>query len=796
MINEHQPVADGKVTARSDQHVLAVRRIDSDLKVATGHEKAPLIGANTPGVLRQAHVALRGNYVWAVLLGLVSGGVVGFAAWQLARPYYHSEALLKVAYTLPEVIQETDQNKPLAQFDTFMLSQRTVIGSQRILNNALMDPLWKTTKVTQPRDSVQYFSKNLKVETKPRSEYIQVSVTDYDPITTSTAVNSIINAYVEYWNVAAEATENLRIKALTGKILDATTKIEDLQKKEAFICKDYDTTNLDTFFVQALERVAKSKSALEDVRMLMASASARSTPGSVLSPVTPSSNLTAAQIAMTDATMRGYFLEKERIEKDLRHFEMIGYGDANLKVKTAKEDLEDVKFRIAKYLAFCQEMRSAAGVQALADGKGVPIPLTGRSVEELKEGESRLVTQEAAARKELINLVKARQDIEPLEAKLTAARTELSKLSVRLGVLETEHLLSGNRLSIIGSGETPSSPDKNFRPAIAAAGGLGGAMLPALFFFLRYQLTRRVYHYSDETEADVRSGIPLLGILPVLAENGGNREQSIGAAHSIHQIRVSLNAQNVSGRSAVYLVTSAAPGEGKTSVTMSLALSFAASNARTLVIDGDLIGRRCTQNLEAGELEGLHEALRVGSMNRLVRKTDTGVSILTTGKASVRDACGLGSEKMRALIAQARGNFDVVLIDTGPILGSVEAAVLAQQVDSVIFTVARGQRRTLVEQSLRRLTLLGVRTAGIIFNRAYSSDFESSPYSSSYYSSASALTNHTDSELSRGGSLKRFGPMVKAVASGMPESGIYEIVPDDLKGMVKAVASGMPESAN
>lgn len=768
MSNEHQPAADGKLTARSDQHVLAVRRIDSDLKVATGHEKAPPIGANTPGVLRQAHVALRGNYVWAVLLGLVSGGVVGFAAWQLARPYYHSEALLKIAYTLPEVIQETDQNKPLAQFDTFMLSQRTVIGSQRILNNALMDPLWKTTKVAQPRDSVQYFSKNLKVETKPRSEYIQVSVTDYDPITTSTAVNSIINAYVRFWNEAAEATEKQRIDALTGKIVDATIKIEDLQKKEAFICKNYDTTNLDTFFVQALERVAKSKSALEDVRMLMASA--RSTPGSVLFPGTPSSILTAAQIAMTDATMRGYHLEQERIEKDLRHFEMIGYGDANLKVKTAKEDLEDVKFRIAKYLAFCQEMRSAAGVQALADGKSVPIPVTGRSLEELKEGESRLVTQEAAARKELINLVKARQDLEPLEAKLTAARTELSKLSVRLGVLQTEQLLAGNRLSIIGSGETPPSPDKNFRPAIAAAGGLGGAMLPALFFFLRYQLTRRVYHYSDETEADVRSGIPLLGILPVLAENGGNREQSIGAAHSIHQIRVSLNAQNVSGKSAVYLVTSAAPGEGKTSVTMSLALSFAASNARTLVIDGDLIGRRCTQNLEAGELEGLHEALRAGSMNRLVRKTDTGVSVLTTGKASVRDACGLGSEKMGALIAQARGNFDVVLIDTGPILGSVEAAVLAQQVDSVIFTVARGQRRTLVEQSLRRLTLLGVRTAGIIFNRAYSSDFESSPYSSSYYSSASTLTNNTDSELSCGGSLKRFGPMVKAVASGMPES--------------------------
>jgi succinoglycan biosynthesis transport protein ExoP len=344
------------------------------------------------------------------------------------------------------------------------------------------------------------------------------------------------------------------------------------------------------------------------------------------------------------------------------------------------------------------------------------------------------------------------------------------KLSARLGVLETEQSLGNGRLTIISTAEVPLSPDKDLRPALAAAGGLTGALLPALFFFLRYQLTRRVYHYSDETEVDVQSGIPLLGILPVLAEAKGDREQAISAAHSVHQIRVSLSAQTAPGNPTVYLVTSAAAGEGKTSVTMSLALSFVASRARTLVIDGDLIGRRFTQNLDGGELEGLHEALSAGSMSRLVRHTDSGVAVLTTGKGSTRDACGIGREKMRVLIAQARGHFDVVLIDTGPILGSVEAAVLAQEVDSVIFTIARGQRRTLVEHSLRRLRMLGVRTAGIIFNRANASDFNRSPYGSSYYSPSTELADKPGNDLSRLRSLERFGPMVKAVAAGVPAS--------------------------
>ena len=68
----------------------------------------------------------------------------------------------------------------------------------------------------------------------------------------------------------------------------------------------------------------------------------------------------------------------------------------------------------------------------------------------------------------------------------------------------------------------------------------------------------------------------------------------------------------------------------------------------------------------------------------------------------------------------------VVLIDTGPILGSIEATPVCAAADAVILTVARGQQRPLVEKALQHLLSIGARFAGVVFNRAQTRDFERS----------------------------------------------------------------------
>ena len=156
-------------------------------------------------------------------------------------------------------------------------------------------------------------------------------------------------------------------------------------------------------------------------------------------------------------------------------------------------------------------------------------------------------------------------------------------------VLRTEGSLSvGGRLSVISSAEIPLSPDRDPRQKWALIGGSAGFGLP-LCLLIGLGLIRRRYDFSDETEWDIGLAAPLLGVLPDLRESD-TAERRSAAARCVHQIRVLLGAWSGRRRSSVYLVTSTTAKEGKTSLTMSLGLSFAASGARTLVIDCDLVG--------------------------------------------------------------------------------------------------------------------------------------------------------------------------------------------------------------
>jgi Mrp family chromosome partitioning ATPase len=66
------------------------------------------------------------------------------------------------------------------------------------------------------------------------------------------------------------------------------------------------------------------------------------------------------------------------------------------------------------------------------------------------------------------------------------------------------------------------------------------------------------------------------------------------------------------------------------------------------------------------------------------------------------------------------------MIDTGPILGSIEASLVCAAADGVVLAVARGQQRPMVEKALSHLAAIGARLAGVVFNRAQANDFERS----------------------------------------------------------------------
>ena len=133
------------------------------------------------------------------------------------------------------------------------------------------------------------------------------------------------------------------------------------------------------------------------------------------------------------------------------------------------------------------------------------------------------------------------------------------------------------------------------------------------------------------------------------------------------------------------------------------------------------------------------------------------------GLAQLHHAGIFSPAAVRRLINEAKKHYEVVLIDTGPILGSIEATPVCASADGVILTVARGQQRPLVEKALDHLKGIGARVAGVVFNRAQAKDFESSISGISMRSASRSASNGHGHNREGG----QFGPIARAVASSV-----------------------------
>jgi Mrp family chromosome partitioning ATPase/uncharacterized protein involved in exopolysaccharide biosynthesis len=729
-------------------------------------------------MLRLGHRALRGRYALAITLALLGAALGASAGWHFRRPSYHSEALLQIKYALPAVMQETDQNQPLQMFDTFMQSQRVLITSRRVIDMAMQDPIWKATGRQLPDAPDRYFADHLDVEVKSRSEFILVTVHDEDPGTAETAVNAVVDAYTNLYDMQEQQLEHSRTDKLQEEQQVAEKRIDSLTNELNKSSKEFGTTNLSTFYDAAAARLIKLEAALADLRFAIATEPAM-VPAAIPAPQpaaaaqaagpTTKPLLTPELIAAKDPEMRRLLDEQSAVEAELQRLSL-NWGPAHRSVIAARFSLDQAKARVQKRFTGFRDYEQITG-QNLQEAGNARLAIVGKSRDQLRADEARLIELHDDARQETVRLGNKDTEFQQLKNAIQNERTKLAKLTERENALKTERTLGG-RLNVVSRGQVPLSSDRDPRIRLAGAGGIAGFCLP-LAAVVALGLVRRRYDFSEETEADVARSGPLLGILPDL-EDVTDGERLHAAAQCVHRIRVLLRAR-ARRQSCAYLITSATAGEGKTSLTVSLGLSFAASGLRTLVIDCDLIGRRLTSGFDALNKTGLREALSNGSIRSLLRRTHGGLYVLTAGNVRSTDAAALPGRMMANLLAEAQRYFEVILVDTGPILGSLEAAVLAPEVDGAVLTISRGQERGLVRTALQRLRAFGVPPAGFVYNRARPQDFDTSPYGSTPQSVTfssppleSAITTRESREDFRGpAGLSRFGPLVRAVAAGI-----------------------------
>jgi polysaccharide biosynthesis transport protein len=165
---------------------------------------------------------------------------------------------------------------------------------------------------------------------------------------------------------------------------------------------------------------------------------------------------------------------------------------------------------------------------------------------------------------------------------------------------------------------------------------------------------------------------------------------------------------------------------------------------------------------------GVLEAISGENLDECVAPTAIpGLSILPLGQANAEHIGSLSPAMLKDVLAHAREKYDVIIVDTGPIMGSLEAAMVATQADDVVMVLSNGENRAAAQRSLQYLESVGAKVAGFVFNRATPRDFAYSQSISRVSSSADRWA-HTKTWSSTE-QLANFGPVAQAVARSVGE---------------------------
>jgi polysaccharide biosynthesis transport protein len=277
--------------------------------------------------------------------------------------------------------------------------------------------------------------------------------------------------------------------------------------------------------------------------------------------------------------------------------------------------------------------------------------------------------------------------------------------------------------------------------------GTGGAM------------AMEILHTGFTTPGEVEDllGVPVLASIREMDKSQLKKDETIipvplyqlhhplsAFSEALRTLRSGIHMSDVDHPPKIIQVTSARPGEGKTTVAISLAVSAAFSGLKVALVDADLRHPSTSRFFKLEKEQGLVDLL-TGAADLddvLVFRKDLRLVIIPAGSKSLNPPDVLGSERMKALMAYLQEGFDYVVVDTPPVGPVVDATIVARLADKIIFVVQWGTTpREVVESTVQQVSK-AKRIGGIVLNfvkqeraRKYGGEYYYDGSYEKYYSS-------------------------------------------------------------
>ena len=703
-------------------------------------------------VLMLVHKLLRGRLILTLALAGLMASIGALVGYFSQEPMYQSRGTIRIRPRVEKVLYENDQNTSPREFSGLVSSQVGYLESNRVLSLALSSDRVQELQSVSGLYSAEQIASGLRVSSdRKKPEFIYVNYEHLDRNVARAVVTSVIDAYMElFGNLENLSSSPEVINRLEEKLLSSKNERDNLKSEIQILTNEWGSEDIEMLVRNAIARVRQYESQEIDLQSQIAQFEA----------ITENSTeeeepaLSIERAAALDEQMAVLLNKRISLENGRQDMMTAGYGQKHREVKMVNAAIESVNRQID---ARMEELRSGdgqipgfgpSGTAASIDELKAQLRFLGERLNSAKENQRDLGNADLQMKQLAMDLEQAEEKVRTVMTRLDEIRTESS----------TEDFQEGSqRISVVEKGVTPTEPSSDRRRKYAAMGFVGAGSVPVMAMLAIGLFSRSVRFSDDQILSDSRG---IIGMLPDLGDSLGDQELAEASAFAVHQIRSQLQIlHNHREHGHVYEVTSPSSQDGKTSLIIAMGLSFAESGDRTLLLDLDLIGRGLSIHFGHPNAPSLVDGIMAPDrLTDLAVGTDfEGLSVLPAGFGDDAEISRLSPTTIRRMLDVLRDQYDTVLVDTGPILGSIEAGFLAAEADGVILVVGRGQLRPLIRRAIDQINGVGGKIVATIFNRASGYELRQSTGTMSVHFSRQAARQAAEAAA-------RSGPRVGPVA--------------------------------
>lgn len=588
-------------------------------------------------------------------------------------------------------------------------------------------PLDRATKTREKL--LKLFERSLKVESVPDTRLINVTFKNQDPAVAASVVNTLCHSFIEdYLGRRAQSMTDAsywigkELESLKKQVEDSEQALADYEHKTGLVGIDITSSSQggDSLAMQSHNTVLDRLNSLN--QELTTAEANRISSEAVYRLVQTQDPETVLGLGTMNISSGGTVLSQGGLDllRSLRTQE--------IPLKTEYADLYtkygDKNPRLIQLQNQINAMDAAVKVELQKISKRAE-----NDYLYAKQNEDAIRAQFAKQQQAANNLTDATVQLQVLAQEAFSNRKLYEGLFSQLHQANVTAGIHATRIAIVSPGQvsgTPVIPNYVLTLSIAMAAGI---LLGIVVAFARQSMDQSVFKPEDVESA---VNLPVMAHLPLFSNGKSALPITPGQSILISAPEMHLSEAFRSLRTAILLsrpslacktllLTSPLAADGKTTVSYNLSIAFAQQGSRVLVIDGDMRNANLHRYFGVSKDGGLSEALTTQSrplLDRLsVHPQLENLFLLPAGSRPSLPAELFSSPAFDRLLAEARENFDWVIIDTPPFLPFTDAAIISAKVDAVLPVLRSGvTSRNMLTSTANLLKRMRAPVIGFVLN--------------------------------------------------------------------------------